>query len=55
LTEEPPVEVAQELRELQAIDVSSVSAAARRHLSRQHRLVVLLQTPGGSPRAVVKC
>jgi predicted Zn-dependent peptidase len=49
LTEEPPVEVAQELRELQAIDVSSVSAAARRHLSRQHRLVAYFKHQEEAP------
>jgi zinc protease len=39
LAEEPPIEVAQELRELRAIDASSVRAAAHRHLSRERRLV----------------
>jgi hypothetical protein len=49
LTEEPPVEPGQELREIQAIDASSVRAAALRHLSRERRLVAFFKYQEEAP------
>jgi zinc protease len=49
LTEEPPVEVAQELRELRALDASSAMAVARRHLSRERRLVAYFKHEEEAP------
>jgi zinc protease len=50
LAEDPPVEAADELRELRALDSASVVAAARRHLHVRRRLVAYFKYEEEAPR-----